>query len=47
MKNYKKNQSYRELMEDLKISVNQEFFYEAIFIEYAVFEDRTIINKTL
>ena len=41
MKNYKKNQTYRELMEDLKLSLEQEFYYEAIFIEYAVFEDRT------
>ena len=41
MKNYKKNQTYRELMEDLTLSLEQEFYYEAIFIEYAVFEDRT------
>ena len=41
MKNYKKNQSYRELMEDLALAVEKEFFYEAIFIEYAIFEDRT------
>ena len=41
MKNYKKNQTYRELMEDLKLAVEKEFYYEAIFIEYAIFEDRT------
>ena len=41
MKNYKKNQTYRELMEDLKFAVEKEFYYEAIFIEYAIFEDRT------
>ena len=41
MKNYKKNQSYKELMEDLALAIEKEFFYEAIFIEYAIFEDRT------
>ena len=41
MKNYKKNQSYRELMEDLALAIEKEFYYEAIFIEYAIFEDRT------
>ena len=28
-------------MEKLKKSVNNEFYYEAIFIEYAILEDRT------
>ena len=41
MKNYKKNQSYKELMEDLALAIEKEFYYEAIFIEYAIFEDRT------
>ena len=41
MKNYKKNQTYKELMEDLNLSIKEEFYYEAIFIEYAIFEDRT------
>ena len=41
MKNYKKNQSYKELMEDLTLAIEKEFYYEAIFIEYAIFEDRT------
>ena len=41
MKNYKKNQTYKELMEDLNLSVENKFYYEAIFIEYAIFEDRT------
>lgn len=41
MDNYKKNEKYKELMEKLKKSVNNEFYYEAIFIEYAILEDRT------
>ena len=28
-------------MEDLTPAVEKEFFYEAIFIEYVIFEDRT------
>ena len=28
-------------MEDLTLAVEKEFFYEAIFIEYVIFEDRT------
>ena len=41
MNNYKKNEKYSELMEKLKKSVEQEFYYESIFIIYAVLEDRT------
>ena len=41
MKNYKKFETYKELMEDLKLAIEKEFCYEAIFIEYAIFEDRT------
>lgn len=41
MKNYQKNQKYSELMEKLKKSVEEEFYYEAIFIIYAIIEDRT------
>ena len=41
MKNYKKNQTYAELMEKLNLAIKNEFYYEAIFIAYAIFEDRT------
>lgn len=41
MDNYKKNEKYSDLMEKLKKSVEQEFYYESIFIIYAVLEDRT------
>ena len=37
MKNYKKNQTYAELMEKLNLAIKNEFYYEAIFIAYAVF----------
>ena len=36
-----KNLKYKDLMEKLKKAVNNDFYYEAIFIEYAIFEDRT------
>lgn len=41
MNNYEKNIKYKELMESLKKSIKNEFYYEAIFIEYAILEDRT------
>ena len=41
MKNYQKKEKYSELMEKLKKSVEEEFYYESIFIIYAVLEDRT------
>jgi len=41
MNNYLKNEKYIELMEKLKKSVEQEFYYESIFIIYAILEDRT------
>ena len=41
MTNYEKNERYSELMSKLKKSVEEEFYYESIFIIYAVFEDRT------
>lgn len=41
MKNYKKNERYSELMDKLKKSINEEFYYESIFIIYAIIEDRT------
>ena len=41
MKNYKKNERYSELMDKLKKSIEEEFYYESIFIIYAIMEDRT------
>lgn len=38
---YEKNMKYRDLMTNLKKSIKNEFYYEAIFIEYAILEDRT------
>ena len=37
----KKNYKYGELMGKLKNSIENEFYYESIFIEYAILEDRT------
>lgn len=36
-----KQQQYAILMSKLKKAINNEFYYESIFIEYAVMEDRT------
>ena len=41
MNNYYKHEKYAELMEKLKKSLKNEFYYESIFIEYAIIEDRT------
>ena len=41
VKNYKKQAKYAELMERLGKALREEFYYEAIFIEFALFEDRT------
>ena len=41
MTNYEKRDRYIELNETLSKALEQEFYYEAIFIEYAIFEDRT------
>lgn len=41
MNNKQKNLKYADLMLKLKKSINNEFYYESIFIEYAIFEDRT------
>lgn len=41
MDNMLKNLKYKDLMEKLKKSINNEFYYESIFIEYAILEDRT------
>ncbi len=40
MNNKEKNIKYANLMEKLKDSIRKNYFYEAIFIEYAIFEDR-------
>lgn len=37
----KKQTQYAILMNKLKKATDNEFYYEAIFIEYAIFEDRT------
>ena len=41
MNNYEKNLKYRSLHEILSRAMKNEFYYEAIFIEYAIIEDRT------
>lgn len=41
MNNYEKNLKYRTLHEALTKALNSEFYYEAIFIEFAIMEDRT------
>lgn len=41
MDSRQKNERYKDLMSKLKKSMNNEFYYEAIFIEYAILEDRT------
>lgn len=41
MDNKLKNLKYKDLMEKLSKAVRNEFYYEAIFIEYAILEDRT------
>ena len=41
MDNYKKRDQYAILMSKLKKATYNEFYYEAIFIEYAIIEDRT------
>ena len=40
MTNKEKNEQYMVLMSRLKRAVEGEFYYEAIFIEYAILEDR-------
>ena len=39
-KNMQKYEAYRKMYEDLGKAMKNGFYYEAIFIEYAVFEDR-------
>lgn len=41
MNNKDKNKIYSDLMSKLKKSMSNEFYYEAIFIEFAILEDRT------
>ena len=40
MDNYKKKEKYAILMEKLKKATDNEYYYEAIFLEYAILEDR-------
>ena len=39
-KNMEKYESYKQLSSDLTKAMKQGFYYEAIFIEYAILEDR-------
>ena len=41
MPNYKKQKKYIDMNERLSLALKNEFYYEAIFIEYAILEDRT------
>ena len=41
MDNLIKKEKYAILMSKLKKATDNEYYYEAIFIEYAIFEDRT------
>ena len=39
-KNSKKREKYAILMSKLKKATDNEYYYEAIFLEYAILEDR-------
>lgn len=41
MNNIEKKEKYANLMSKLKKATDNEYYYEAIFIEYAILEDRT------
>ena len=41
MNNIEKKEKYSNLMSRLKRATDNEYYYEAIFIEYAILEDRT------
>lgn len=41
MTNKQKNEKYANLMDKMKIAIENEFYYEAILIQYAIIEDRT------
>ena len=37
----RKFENYKHMKASLKRAMNEEFYYQAIFIEYAIIEDRT------
>lgn len=39
-KNMEKYQAYKSMNENLSKAMRSEFYYQAIFIEYAIIEDR-------
>ena len=41
MPNYTKQKKYIDMTERLDLALKNDFYYEAIFIEYAILEDRT------
>lgn len=41
MTNLEKRDKYAQLMKKLENATNNEYYYEALFIEYAIFEERT------
>lgn len=41
MDNLIKKEKYANLMAKLKKATDNEYYYEAIFLEYAILEDRT------
>ena len=41
-KNIEKYEVYRAMMENLSKAMRSEFYYQAIFIEYAIIEDRCL-----
>lgn len=41
MTNKQKNEKYADLITKMKTAIDNEFYYEAILIEYAILEDRT------
>ena len=40
-----KNLKYADLMDKLKLSIENEFYYESIFIEYAIFLSKDMYGK--
>ena len=47
--NQKKYELYKQLLTNLNVSINKGFYFQAVFIEYAILEDRcsSIIRVTL
>lgn len=41
-KDYEKQEIYKAMKTNLRKAMNAEFYYEAIFIEYAIIEDRCL-----